>query len=203
MSDPQLGRVVVSWLALPPNVIQFYTKKIKHCSLSWIQWLSSLRHQTSSFDVNNSYYPKQLVPKSCILPPINRRVVQPVTWRYRTITTVIQLLFNIEGRIRDSTLPIKDRGWRPPGQYIQLLWDSIQGNAIEYHRIPRITVEFKTPCNQSKTITHNLALRLIPYSLDERCVFPYRIEMSGVWTMRLHATEMSCLCFSFEANTLN
>ena len=39
--------------------------------------------------------------KSCILPTTNRRVVQPVTWRDRLITAVIQLLFKLGGRIRD------------------------------------------------------------------------------------------------------
>ena len=39
--------------------------------------------------------------KSCSLPPTNRRVVQPVTWRDRLITAVIQLLFKLGGRIWD------------------------------------------------------------------------------------------------------
>ena len=39
--------------------------------------------------------------KSCILPPTNRGVVQPVTWRDQPITAVIQLLFKLGGRIPD------------------------------------------------------------------------------------------------------
>ena len=35
------------------------------------------------------------------LLPTNRRVVQPVTWRDRPITAVIQLLFKLGSRIRD------------------------------------------------------------------------------------------------------
>ena len=38
---------------------------------------------------------------SYILPPTNRRVVQPVTWPDWPITVVIQLLFKLGGRIRD------------------------------------------------------------------------------------------------------
>ena len=37
--------------------------------------------------------------KSCILPPTSRS--QPVTWRDRPITAVIQLLFKLRGRIWD------------------------------------------------------------------------------------------------------
>ena len=43
---------------------------------------------------------RPFLSKFCILPPTNRRVVEPVTWRDRPITAVIHLLFKLGGRIR-------------------------------------------------------------------------------------------------------
>ena len=53
----------------------------------------------------------QFSSRSCIRLPTNRRVVQPVTWRDRSITAVIQLLFELSGIIRYFG-PISSSKWR-------------------------------------------------------------------------------------------
>ena len=52
--------------------------------------------------------------KSCILPPTNWRVIQPVIWRDRPITAVNQLVFKSGGRIRD--LVFHDGGFKHTAQ---------------------------------------------------------------------------------------